>query len=91
MENINIISSEYTLGDISENIIGGSGCVANVAENIIASVGDISDYSMYIYIGIVIIGLLTFVFLYKFYGDSKSVSFQDKLDDCYGDVCHRDL
>jgi Na+/H+ antiporter NhaD/arsenite permease-like protein len=80
MDDIDITSAEYTISDIANNIItGGEG-------------EDFSDSSMYIYIGISIFVLIVLMLLYKFYGDrNKRVTFQDKLDDCYGDVCHRDL
>jgi len=80
MDDIDITSAEFTISDIANNIIGGGECE------------DLSDSSMYIYIGISIFVLITLILLYKFYSDrSKHVTFQDKLDDCYGDVCKRDL
>jgi len=80
MDDIDITSAEFTIGDIANNIIGGG------------EGEDLSDSSMYIYIGISIFVLITLILLYKFYSDrSKHVTFQDKLDDCYGDVCKRDL
>lgn len=80
MDDIDITSAEFTISDIANNIItGGEG-------------EEFVDSSMYIYIGISIFVLIVLMLLYKFYGDrNKRVTFQDKLDDCYGDVCKRDL
>jgi len=80
MDDIDITSAEFTISDIANNIItGGEG-------------EEFVDSSMYIYIGISIFVLIVLMLLYKFYSDrNKRVTFQDKLDDCYGDVCHRDL
>lgn len=49
------------------------------------------DYISYIYITLAFVTLLVIGFLiYKFYGNrEKNVTFQDKLDECYGDICHR--
>ena len=49
------------------------------------------EYNIYIYIGILLlIGILGFLG-YKYYENTKRkrVTFQDKLDDCYGGVCQR--
>jgi hypothetical protein len=82
MDSIDITSSEFSLGNIpntnevlSSSIIGGTAF----------------DYTMYIYIGIAVLVLLIAVFIYKFYfNKEKRVTFQDKLDDCYGtDTCQR--
>ena len=84
MDEIDITSAEYTIsdivGDITDTIIGGGGGE------------ELPDFSLYIYIGILILVFIISILLYKFYSDrSKHVTFQDKLDDCYGDVCKRDL
>jgi ABC-type anion transport system duplicated permease subunit len=73
MDNIDITSSEFTINDISNDIIGGG--------------DDLSVDSLYIYIGVLVFALLAIVFLYKMYNRHRRVTFQDKLDDCYGDVC----
>ena len=80
MDDIDITSAEFTISDIANNIIaGGEGEY-------------LADSSIYIYIGISIFVLIILILLYKFYCDrNKHVTFQDKLDDCYGDVCKRDL
>ena len=82
MDSIDITSSEFSLennmSDLNNlspsSLIGGSN----------------SDYTMYIYIAIAIVVLVISFFIYKFYiTKQKHVTFQDKLDDCYGDVCQR--
>ena len=84
MDEIDITSAEYTIsdivGDITDTIIGGGGGE------------ELPDFSLYIYIGILILVFIISILLYKFYSDrNKHVTFQDKLDDCYGDVCNREL
>ena len=77
MENITISSSEFALGDITD------------INEIISSV-DSEDYLKYIYIAIAIVVAVILFLIYKYYVNrEKRVTFQDKLDDCYGDVCHR--
>ena len=47
--------------------------------------------SMYIYIIVAVGIILLGYFLYtKFSGSGKRVTFQDKLEQCYGDVCYPD-
>ena len=80
MDAIDITSSEFSL---SNNIPD----FENFSPSSVIG-GAISDYSMYIYIGISILVLVIAFFIYKFYlNRQKHVTFQDKLDDCYGDVC----
>jgi hypothetical protein len=81
MDSIDITSSEFSLGNIPDsNEILSSSVIGGAA----------FDYTMYIYIGIAVLVLLIAVFIYKFYiNKGKHVTFQDKLDDCYGDVCPR--
>ena len=74
MDSIDITNPEFSLDNISNfNIIS-----------------EINDYSMYIYIAAAIILLVISFLLYKFLSNKqKHVTFEDKLDDCYGDVCYR--
>ena len=59
--------------------------------NNVAQEGGESNSSMYMYIFAVVGVLLLGYFLYtKFGGAGKRVTFQDKLDHCYGDVCYPD-
>ena len=80
MENITISTSEFALGDITD--------ITDINE-VISSVYS-EDYLKYIYIAIaIVIAVLVFLF-YKYYVNrDKKVTFQDKLDNCYGDVCYR--
>ena len=56
---------------------------------IISSVNS-EDYLKYIYIAIAIVVAVLLFLTYKYYVNrDKKVTFQDKLDDCYGDVCDR--
>ena len=77
MENINISTSEFSFDDIP--------CINGV----ISSFDEI-DYSIYIYIVIAFVLIVLLFLTYKYYVNrDKKVTFQDKLDDCYGDVCDR--
>jgi hypothetical protein len=77
MDSIDITSSEFSLDNI---------CNYNI-------ISEINDYSIYIYIAAAIVVLAISFLLYKFFinGKQKHVTFQEKLDDCYGDgdVCYR--
>jgi hypothetical protein len=77
MENITISTSEFALGDIPD------------INDFISSV-DSEDYLKYIYIAIAIVVAVLVFLIYKYYVNrDKKVTFQDKLDNCYGDVCFR--
>ncbi len=77
MENINISSTEFVLDDIPD------------INEVISSSTNI-DYMNYIYISIAIVVFVLLFFIYKYFVNrEKKVTFQDKLDDCYGDVCYR--
>jgi len=85
MDSIDITSSEFSLGRINEE--------NDIISDARISLGDnFSDYAIYIYIGIVIlVGIITY-FIYKTYtaNAGKRVTFQDKLEECYGeDICQR--
>jgi ABC-type anion transport system duplicated permease subunit len=78
MENIAISSSDFALGDIPD------------INEVISSVTT-KDYLNYIYIAIAIVVAVILFFIYKYYVNrEKKVTFQDKLDKCYGDVCYRE-
>lgn len=85
MDSIDITSSEFSLGRITE--------VNDVIPNSTISLGDnLTDYNLYIYIGIIILVGVIAYFIYKYYAANtgKRVTFQDKLEECYGeDVCQR--
>ena len=76
-EVLNISNSEFSLGDIPD------------INEVISSV-DSEDYLKYIYIAIaIVVAVLAFLIYKYFVNRDKKVTFQDKLDDCYGDVCYR--
>ena len=85
MDSIDITSPEFSLGGIAE--------VNDVIADATISLGDnLSDYNLYTYIGIIILVGVIAYFIYKSYAPNgcKRVTFQDKLDNCYGeDVCQR--
>jgi ABC-type anion transport system duplicated permease subunit len=77
MENISISSSEFALGDIPD------------INEVISSVAS-EVYLKYIYIAIAVVVAVILFLIYKYYVNrEKKVTFQDKLDNCYGDVCYR--
>jgi hypothetical protein len=92
MEDIDITSPEYSLGipSVSEIISETLEKIVDIPIiNEITIPDTDNDYTMYIYLGVVILCLLSF-FAYKFYTvKQKRVTFQDKLDECYGGVCQR--
>jgi hypothetical protein len=56
----------------------------------VLSLDNSDEYSKYIFIFIFIFIVLA-ILLYFFYKNrEKRVTFQDKLDKCYGDVCYRE-
>jgi hypothetical protein len=76
-EILNISNSEFILGDIPD------------INEVISSVNS-DDYLKYIYIAIAIVIAVLLFLTYKYYVNrDKKVTFQDKLDKCYGDVCYR--
>jgi hypothetical protein len=80
IENITISTSEFILGDIPD--------ISEINE-FISSVNT-EDYLKYIYIAIAIVVAVLLFLTYKYYVNrDKKVTFQDKLDNCYGDVCFR--
>jgi hypothetical protein len=82
MDAIDVTSPEFSLGGISE--------LNDVISDKISLGNDTSDYTMYIYVGVIILLCIISYFVYKFYINRvKKVTFQDKLDDCYGDTCIR--
>ena len=77
IENIIISTSEFDLGYIPD------------IDEVISSVTS-EDYLKYIYIAIAIVVAVLVFLTYKYYvNKDKKVTFQDKLDNCYGDVCYR--
>ena len=82
MDNIDITSSEFSLGGFPDlkNIMS-SDTTGNNGESL--------DYTMYIYIAIAILLLIIAFLVYKFYiNKQKQVTFQDNQNICYDNVCH---
>lgn len=76
-EILNISNSEFILGDIPDI-------------NEVISFDNSDEYLKYIYIAIAIVIAVLLFLTYKYYVNrDKKVTFQDKLDNCYGDVCFR--
>ena len=76
MDEIDITDSTFALNN-------------NFEENIVISTSDSNSMYMYIIIAIGIIFLGYFLYT-KYGGSEKRVTFQDKLEQCYGDVCYPD-
>jgi hypothetical protein len=86
IENIKIFNSEFALGDIPDiNDVPDINDISGI-NDVISSVTN--HHLFYYFIGIIIgLSLLGLFYIYK--SREKKVTFQDKLDNCYGDVCHR--
>ena len=54
----------------------------------VLSLDNSDEYSKFIFIFIFIVLAILLYFFYK--NREKRVTFQDKLDKCYGDVCYRE-
>jgi hypothetical protein len=98
MDEIDITSAEFSLHSLVP-LVNEIPSVNDILPSVnkIPSVNEIIDitsqgeYNIYIYIGILLlIGILGFLG-YKYYENTKRkrVTFQDKLDECYGGVCQR--
>ena len=76
MDSIDITDSEFSLDK-----------VPNMNDNL--SGFPSFDYTIYIYISVAIIFTILLFLTYKYFASSrcKKVTFQDKLDECYGDKC----
>ena len=80
MEHIDITNEEFSLGNIPY--------LNEVISNTMSS--DLSDYTMYIYIAVLVLLLIIAFLVYKFYiNKQKQVTFQDNQDMCYDGVCDR--
>ena len=76
MDEIDITNLDFSLENFT----------ADKCDNLLFDFG--TEYDLYIYIGIFIILSIILSVAYKMYKNkTKSVTFQDKVDDCYGGVC----
>ena len=72
MDTIDITDAEFSLDNMNDNL----------------SEFPSFDYTIYIYISVAIIFTILLFLTYKYFlRKTKKVTFQDKLDDCYGNVC----
>ena len=80
MDDIDITTPGFSLGNVPD--------LTDIVSNIVDTTDpDVPDYAMYI-LGAMLMALAGIVFLYKFARRSQRVTFQDKLEECYGDKCH---
>jgi len=80
MDDIDITTPEFSLSRVPD--------LTNVVSDIVAPPADSPDYTMYI-LAAMLMALAGIVFVYKFTRRGPRVTFQDKLDGCYGDTCDR--
>ena len=77
IEILNISNLDFVLGDIPD------------INEVISPINS-EDYLKYIYIAIAVVVFVILFLIYKYYVNrEKKVTFQDKVDNCYGDVCYR--
>lgn len=81
MDDIDITTPGFSLDSVPD--------LTEAVNNIVNTDADLSDYTMYIWGAIILVFIGLIFIIYKFTIQSRHVTFQDKLDDCYGDVCHR--
>jgi len=88
---IDITDSAFSLANISipdvNLAIPDVNVINEVISNTTEDILDLSDNSFVIYLVFGAIFLLG-IFTYSYYSNKKSVTFQDKLDECYGDKCY---
>ena len=80
MDDIDITTPGFSLGNVPD--------LTEIVSNIVDTTdADMPDYAMYI-LGAMLMAIAGIVFLYRVARRGPRVTFQDKLDDCYGDKCH---
>jgi hypothetical protein len=80
MDDIDITTPEFSLSRVPD--------LTEVVSDIVAPPTDSPDYTMYI-LGAMLMALAGMVIIYKFTRRGTRVTFQDKLESCYGDTCER--
>jgi len=80
MDDIDITTPEFSLSRVPD--------LTEVVSDIVAPPADSPDYTMYI-LGVMLMALAGVVIIYKFTRRSPRVTFQDRLDSCYGGTCGR--
>lgn len=81
MDDIDITTPGFSLGSVPD--------LTETVHTIVNTDADLSDYTTYIWGAIILMFIGVIFIIYKFMLQTRRVTFQDKLDDCYGDVCHR--
>ena len=77
MDNIDITSSEFSLGGFPD--------LKNIMSSDTTGNGESLDYTMYIYIAVAILAIIGGYFIYKFYfSKSRHVHFNEAEMDCPG-------
>ena len=87
---IDITDSAFSLAnipipDVNIDIDTVNEVISNTTDNIL----NLDDNSFVIYLVFGAVFLLG-IFTYSYYSNKKTVTFQDKLDECYGDKCYTD-
>ena len=82
MDTIDITDAEFSLDKMNDNLSGFPSINTDTTTSNF-------DYTIYIYLVCAIIFVILFFLTHKYFAKStsKKVTFQDKLDDCYGNVC----
>ena len=78
MDAIDITSAEFSLDKVPNfnDLVSNSFCESFLI-----------DYNLYIYIAVSILVIGIGYVIYNFYIHKKTVTFNDKLDECYGGYC----
>jgi hypothetical protein len=76
MDDIDITTPEFSLSKVPD------------LTQVVSDSTESPDYTMYI-LGAMLMALASIVIVYKFTRRGARVTFQDKLDGCYGDTCDR--
>lgn len=80
MDNIDITSSEFSLGNLQD--------FTNIISNSAGGDIDSIDYTTYMYVGIAILVIVGAFVIYKFYiNKPRQVHFNDEQIDCTGGFC----
>jgi hypothetical protein len=80
MDDIDITTPEFSLSNVPH--------LREAVSDIVAPPTELPDYTIYI-LGAMLMALAGLVIIYKFTRRGARVTFQDKLDGCYGDTCPR--
>jgi preprotein translocase subunit SecG len=79
MDAIDITNADFFLGNTPTNL--------NIPENISENILEKLNIPIYVWIGLFIIICIVLGFIYNNNMKKNKVTFQDNLDNCYGDTC----